>query len=70
MSAKDLRSAIIIGLSVGSGPGIIDRVEGEIKDFIAHQIMIFSKNKPNDEKVLIEFFVHIFKNIPASKGEK
>ena len=69
MAVKTLRDAIAITFSIGIHSDVLNKVEGEIKDFLAHQIMVFSKNKPNDEKVLIEFFDHIFKNIPASKGE-
>jgi hypothetical protein len=68
MAAKNLKEAILIPLTekgVYLTAEQTQRLEGELKDYIAHQIMIhlgpMSENNREDEIILRAFFCRIFK---------
>lgn len=73
MAAKSLRDAWLTTLTLNENVypkhETVLKVEGELRDFFAHQIMIAFKNNPISEDILIKFFNQIFSSIPASKGE-
>lgn len=73
MAAKTLTEAIHVALlCIGPLNQVEQRMRGEIRDFLAHEVARFVKKNDamKDYDVLAKFVTEVLKDIPANGGGK
>jgi hypothetical protein len=68
MAAKSLNEAILLALAVGPLCEITDRIKGELRDYMAHEIMRHDlKTEGSVPMTAMELFDLVFKDVSALK---
>lgn len=72
MAAKDIKTAIAMGLCVGPLNKVTESLYNELKDFIAHEVMKENRQRKLEEadgpvyahpdQILLRFFLRLFPN--------
>lgn len=62
MPCKSIAECIQYALSIGPVKEVPERLKNELQDFMAHECMKFSAHRSEaEQKLLIEFFNHVFR---------